>query len=307
MKRLVGISQLCAVLAAAGCTSVGNEYVYQNADEQRAMHSAMLHDYNSEAAANGVVRQKTVFPYHFRSDSPALNELGERDLLILTAHYKENVLPYVGRTEILQEVKVFFDYDKSFIRPDARPNLDSGAALLEENAAADIIITGRADVRGSAEYNEALGARRADEVRAYLIAQGVSPDRIKIVSRGKYDAKAPESDESGMQEDRHAVFQVAELSEYPVNLNVKQGDASDQLYDLRKKQVRSFMQTQGVDTDLIEIVDGLPGGDGMPSQQAVLYLIQSYSPGGDVSVTSDTQGGSTDRQADISPRTSDVK
>jgi outer membrane protein OmpA-like peptidoglycan-associated protein len=306
MKRLVGISQLCAVLAAAGCTSVGNEYVYQDADEQRIMHRAMMEDYEAEAASNGVVRQKTVYPYHFRNDSPALNELGERDLLILTQHYKDNVLPYVGRTEVLQQVKVFFDYDKSFIRPDARPELDTGAALLDENANADIIITGRADVRGSAEYNDALAARRADEVRAYLISQGVSPDRIKIVSRGKLDASAPESDEPGMQEDRHAVFQVAELSEYPVSLNVKQGDASDQLYDLRKKQVRGFMQANGVDTDLIDIVDGLPGGDGIPSHQAVLFLINSYLPNGKVTTGTTTDPQSVPEQAAAAPSTSDV-
>jgi outer membrane protein OmpA-like peptidoglycan-associated protein len=307
MKRLVGITAVLA--AAAGCTSIGNEYVYQNADDQRVMHRAMIEDFDAEQASNGVVRQKTVFPYHFLNDSPSLNELGERDLLILARHYKEHVLPYVGNTEILQEVKVYFDYDKSFIRPDARPGLDSGAALLESNDAADIIITGRADVRGSEEYNEVLGASRAEAVREYLIAQGVSPDRVKIVSRGKDDARAPESDEVGMQEDRHAVFQVAELADYPVEFNVKQGDASDQLYDLRKKSVRSFLQANGIDTDLIQIVDGLPGGDGMPTQQAVLFLINSYAPGGQVvtGTTTETQSGPQGGQSLPQPKTSDVQ
>lgn len=303
MKRLVGISQLCAVLAAAGCTSVGHEYVYQNPGEQRDMHSAMLLDLEAEQAANGVIRQKTVFPYHFLTDSPRLNELGERDLAIIARHYKDNVIPYVGRTEILQEVKVFFDYDKSFIRPDAHSALNEGAALLDANAAADIIITGRADIRGSEEYNEALGARRADAVRNYLISQGVSPDRIKIVSRGEYDASAPETDEAGMQEDRHAIFKVAELQDYPVNLNVKKGDASDQLYDLRKKSVRSFLQEQGVNTDLISLSDGLAGGDGMPSQQAVVFLLESYS------TTTTTSGGTTTtqtRSSSVQPRTTDT-
>lgn len=309
MKRLVVIGQLCAVLAAAGCkTTVGHEYVYQNAEGQREMHVAMTEDLEAEQAANGVVRQKTVFPYHFNTDSPKLNELGERDLMILAKHYKENVLPYVGSTEILQEVKVYFDYDKSFIRPDARPGLDGGAALLGQNAAADILITGRADIRGSAEYNEALAARRADAVREYLIGQGVSPDRVKILSRGNSDAKAQESDEAGMQEDRHAVFQVAELSEYPVNLNVKQGDASDQLYDLRKKQVRSFLEANGVNTELIALVDGLPGGDGIPSQQAVLFLIDSYAPGGEVitGTTTETSSGSTGSGSSSGPRSQNV-
>jgi hypothetical protein len=97
------------------------------------------------------------------------------------------------------------------------------------------------------------------------------------------------------------VFQVAELSEYPVNLNVKQGDASDQLYDLRKKQVRAFLQANGINTDLIELVDGLPGGDGLPSQQAVLFLIDSYSPGGEVTTGTTTE---TDSGPSGAPRSS---
>jgi outer membrane protein OmpA-like peptidoglycan-associated protein len=300
MKRLVGIGQLCAVIAVAGCSTVGNEYVYQNPAEQRDMHAAMVEDYYAEQATNGVIRQKTVYPYHFRGDSPALNELGERDLTILAQHYKENVLPYIGETEVLQEVKVYFDYDKSFIRPDARPGLNGGAELLRTNPNADILITGRADVRGSAEYNEALGSRRADSVRDYLIGQGVSPDRVKIVSRSNFDATAPESDEAGMQKDRHAVFQVAELRDYPVNLNVKQGDASDQLYDLRKKSVRSFLQAHGVDTDKLTLVDGLPGGDGIPSQQAVVFLINSYSDSGASTTATSTSTGASSA---INPRT----
>jgi outer membrane protein OmpA-like peptidoglycan-associated protein len=270
------MSQLCAVLAAAGCTSVGNEYVYQDPIDQRETNRAMLQDFEAEQAVNGVVRQKTVFPYHFRADSPALNELGERDLAILAQHYKDNVLPHVGHTEVLQEVKVYFDYDKSFIRPDAHTSLDGGASLLDQNAAADIIISGHADVRGSEEYNEALGARRANAVRDYLIGRGANPDRVKIVSRGEFDATAPESNEPGMQEDRHAQFQVAELQDYPVSLNVKRGPASPQLYDLRKKSVRSFLEAHGVDTKLISMTDGLPGGDGLPSQQVVVFLIESY-------------------------------
>jgi outer membrane protein OmpA-like peptidoglycan-associated protein len=277
MKRLMGLGPLAAVLAAAGChTSVGNEYVYQDVVGQRAANREMVVGAQNEQEANGVVRQKSVFPHHFVADSPELNELGQHDLKILAAHYKDHVLPYTGSTKVLQEVKVYFDYNKSFIRSDAHAGLDGGAALLSQNPAADIIITGRADQRGSQEYNDKLGAKRADEVRAYLISTGVDPARIKIVSRGKLDAAAPTGDEQGMQKDRHAVFQVAELQDYPVNLNVKQGDASDELYDARKKSVRTFLTAQGVDPARIALTDGLPGGDGMPSQQAVVFLIDSF-------------------------------
>lgn len=277
MKRLVGIGQLCAVIAAVGCSSVGHEYVYQNPEEQREIHRAMVIDVQDEQTANGVIRQRTIFPYHFATDSPALNELGQRDLTILAEHYKESVLPYLGQTNVLQEVKVYFDYNKTFIRPDARPDLEEGAQILSENPGADIVITGRADQRGTPEYNEALAARRANAVRDYLISEGVEPSRIRIVSRGEFDATAPPTDEPGMQEDRHAVFQVAEKRDFPVYLNVRQGSASNRLYDMRKNQVRGFLEDQGVDTSRIAIEDGLAGGDGLPSMQAVVFLIDSFA------------------------------
>jgi len=276
MNRLVKFGSIATVIAAAGCSSVGDEYVYDDVVQQRADNREMSVSQLDEQTSNGIIRQKTVFPYHFIADAPALNELGAHDLVVLAHHYKNNILPFTGSTEVLDEVKVFFDYNKSFIRPDAHASLDGGLDLLKQNADADIIITGRADQRGSEEYNEKLGASRAKEVREYLIAKGGNPDRIKIVSRGKLDAAAPTSDEPGMQLDRHAVFQVAEMQDFPVNLNVKRGNASEELYDARLKAVRSFLEAQGVDTKRIAFTDGFPGGDGMPSKQAVVFLIDSY-------------------------------
>lgn len=296
MNRLVKFGTMAALVAAAGCKSIGNEYVYDDAEGQRAGNREMVTGSQDEQTTNGVIRQKTVYPYQFVADAPALNELGEHDLTILAKHYKDNVLPFAGSTKVLQEVKVFFDYNKSFIRPDAHASLEGGLTLLDQNAGADIIITGRADQRGSEDYNDKLAARRAEEVRQYLISKGGNPDRVKIVSRGKLDAAAPTTDEPGMQLDRHAVFQVAEMQDFPVNLNVKQGAASDELYDARLKAVRSFLESQGVDTKRIALTDGLPGGDGMPSQQAVIFLIDSYtsdspSTASQASTVSDTAGG----------------
>ena len=79
-----------------------------------------------------------------------------------------------------------------------------------------------------------------------------------------------------MQNDRNAHFMVAELQEFPVSLNVKQGNASEELYHARKKTVRGFLNANGVNTDLVAIGDGLPGGDGMPSEQVVVILSESH-------------------------------
>ena len=277
MKSLVIITQLCLVLVLAGCTTpIGQEYVYQDSAERRMANVEMVRAYENDQIANGIVRQKTLYAYHFVPDTPILTELGERDLSILAKHYRNKVLPHLTKRNILKEVKVYFDYDKAAIRTDALPDLDEALKLLAENPDADLIITGHADARGSVEYNEVLGAQRAEAVKGYIESHGVATDRVRIVSRGEMDALAPESDETGMQRDRNAHFMVAELQEYPVDLNVKQGDASNDLYTARKKAVNVYLRENGVNTDLISLGDGTPGGDGMPSGQAIVVLVNSY-------------------------------
>jgi outer membrane protein OmpA-like peptidoglycan-associated protein len=115
--------------------------------------------------------------------------------------------------KIIRNVKVYFDYDKSDIRPDAEKILADAVGALNRNPEASILITGNADVRGSEQYNLKLGRKRADAVRDYMLDNGVTEERIKIVSRGKLDAVAPVTDLEGMQKDRNAQFMVAEVEE----------------------------------------------------------------------------------------------
>ncbi len=115
--------------------------------------------------------------------------------------------------KILNNVKVYFDYDKADIRDDAAEALDKALWTLERNPNADILITGNADVRGSEQYNQKLGERRAESVRQYLDSKGLPAARIRILSRGKLDAMAPKNDLVGMQKDRNAQFMIAEVEE----------------------------------------------------------------------------------------------
>lgn len=115
--------------------------------------------------------------------------------------------------KVLMNVKVFFDFDKSDLRDDGTSALNQAVGLLGRNANTNILITGNADVRGSEQYNLKLGEKRAASVERYLLDQGVSPDRIRILSRGKLDALAPRNDIEGMQKDRNAQFMVAEVEE----------------------------------------------------------------------------------------------
>jgi peptidoglycan-associated lipoprotein len=79
---------------------------------------------------------------------------------------------------------IFFDYDKSAIRDDQKAALNDNVNWLKANPGAKLTVEGHCDERGTAEYNLALGDRRAKAVKDYLIAAGVAADRIAAVSYG---------------------------------------------------------------------------------------------------------------------------
>jgi len=98
----------------------------------------------------------------------------------------ETVLPGSERDFVVNVGdRVYFDFDKYDIRTDAQPLLDAQAAWLKRYPAVAVRIEGNCDERGTREYNLALGARRANAVRDFLVARGVGADRISTVSYGK--------------------------------------------------------------------------------------------------------------------------
>lgn len=99
---------------------------------------------------------------------------------ILTGSDFQHLNRLVFRYEMVR-----FDTDSSHILPESRWALDRKARWLKEYPEATVLIEGHCDVRGTADYNKALGARRAAAARAFLIEQDISPDRIRIVSLGK--------------------------------------------------------------------------------------------------------------------------
>ena len=101
--------------------------------------------------------------------------------------------------------RVLFVFDQSTLTDEARGILTGQATWLKTNPDFAVIIEGHADEQGTREYNIALGARRADSVKNFLIAQGVPSNRMQTVSYGKERPIALCSDESCYAQNRRAV------------------------------------------------------------------------------------------------------
>ena len=101
---------------------------------------------------------------------------------------------------------IYFDFDKSSIRPDARDILKADADIFSKNAGAKIIVEGHCDERGTAEYNMALGERRAQETKKYLVNLGIDGSRLETISYGKERPADPGHDEKAWAQNRRAQF-----------------------------------------------------------------------------------------------------
>lgn len=101
---------------------------------------------------------------------------------------------------------VYFDYDSAQIAGSERAKLEEIADYLRANAGIGLIVEGHCDERGSNEYNLALGERRAQAVRAYLIGLGIPADGIRTVSYGEEQPASFGHDESSWRQNRRATF-----------------------------------------------------------------------------------------------------
>ncbi len=104
--------------------------------------------------------------------------------------------------------RVFFDFDKSSLRSDARTTLERQAAWLAKWDKNNVQLAGNTDERGTREYNLALGQRRANSARDYLVAKGVASSRITTISYGKERPTALGSNEQAWSQNRNAITSV---------------------------------------------------------------------------------------------------
>lgn len=122
------------------------------------------------------------------------------------AAFDENLNPYVPGTTRLLSRTFYFDYDRAVIHPDDLAVLEMHATILRNNPDRSVLIEGHGDERGTREYNLALGERRADEVRKFLVSAGVSPQQIIIVSYGEERPEDPGHTEAAWARNRRAVL-----------------------------------------------------------------------------------------------------
>lgn len=108
----------------------------------------------------------------------------------------------------LAKRSIYFDFDSFAIREEYRGTLEAHARFLNANKGMRVVIQGNTDERGTREYNLALGERRANSVRQYLVSLGTNGNRLAVVSYGEERPEALGSDESSWARNRRAVFVI---------------------------------------------------------------------------------------------------
>jgi peptidoglycan-associated lipoprotein len=120
----------------------------------------------------------------------------------LVAKKEPGIEGEVYESKLLKDIH--FDYDQYDVRPEDAEVLKETGALLKRFAKVKIQIEGHCDERGTNEYNLALGERRSDSTRKYLLSLGISPDRIAIISYGEEKPLDSSSSEEAWARNRRA-------------------------------------------------------------------------------------------------------
>ena len=108
--------------------------------------------------------------------------------------------------------KVYFDFNRSEVRPSERPKLEALANHLQQNPTYGVVIEGHCDDRGSDEYNRSLSERRSLAVKDYLVSLGIAADRMRTVSYGEDRPDVPNArTEQDHQLNRRAQFLVGAM------------------------------------------------------------------------------------------------
>jgi peptidoglycan-associated lipoprotein len=179
---------LMSSMIAAGCS-------------KKAVKSEMAGEGAEGAPKVEAVAQEPVKPE--TAEPTSKKEEAVKSEAISQAEAQKKAEPVVG---IKGVEDIFFDYDRSSIREEAKQALENNASYFKANKNGRIVVEGHCDERGTSEYNIALGERRALAAKKYLTDLGIDPSIISIISYGKEKPFCEEHNEQCWQENRRAHF-----------------------------------------------------------------------------------------------------
>jgi len=107
-----------------------------------------------------------------------------------------------------ETARIFFDFDRSFIRESERPKLADAAGVISAAGNQQVLLVGHCDYLGTSEYNLGLGDRRATAVKSYLETLGIPSNRMEVLSKGDLEAQEGASESERQQDRRVDIFLI---------------------------------------------------------------------------------------------------
>ena len=138
------------------------------------------------------------------SPEPMAKEVVEEEVVVVE---EEVVVAYKAPGVVMQE-DIYFNFDKATLTPSAQDNLLRKAEWLRENSDVTVTIEGHCDARGTNEYNLALGDRRAESAKTFLVDLGIAASRVTTISYGEERPVCTQQDEECWAKNRRDNFVV---------------------------------------------------------------------------------------------------
>jgi len=191
MKNLTLISVLVAALALTAC---GTTETKAPIEEKSATPTAPA----APASAPGPEVETHGLAPNAQDQTEALSNANGR----VTGVDAAGMAMLNDPNNLLSHRIVYFDFDKSAIKPEFQALIAAHASFLKKYPQAHVVLQGNTDERGSREYNLALGQRRADSVKQAMSVLGVKADQIETISFGEEKPAAEGHDEAAWQKNR---------------------------------------------------------------------------------------------------------
>jgi len=192
---------LCLGLFVTGCAKKKVAVQRDRSSVQRSEEASRLEAERAARQAREAQEAKEKDLARIKEEEARLARKGEFEKS-LVAKKESGIEGEVFETKLLKDI--YFEFDKYDIRPKDEEVLKENAAWLKKNPSAKIQIEGHCDERGTIEYNLALGERRANYTKRYLVSLGIAPDRISIISYGKEKPLDPGHNDEAWAKNRRA-------------------------------------------------------------------------------------------------------